>query len=183
MLRSDAVDGIPVMNVPQLLQLLVLVIALSITAPTADARDLRAVSSALTKKLVLDRQRNAATKAVPLAKPKTVHRYTSVEQARRESRRGLEPGAHMTANARRGRPLTAENAQQRYGMPTTPSAGETIRLLANTLMRPNKVLVGPLGYGEITSRTHPAGGGVARRWGSACGRVNEEVKDRQEARP
>jgi hypothetical protein len=136
---------------PLLLRFLVLAIAVSVVAPTVEARDLRVVGNALTKKLAVDRQRDAATKAVPLAKPKTVHRYTSVERARRESRHGLEPGVHMTANARRGPPLTAENAKQRYGLPATPSARETIRLPANTPVRPNKVLGGSPGYGEITS--------------------------------
>lgn len=139
------------MAAPQLLRLLILAIALSVAAPTVEARRLKAVSSALARKLALDRQRDVATKAVSLAKPRTVHRYTSVEQARRESQRGLEPGTHMTANARSGRPLTAESARQRYGLPATPSARETIRLPANTPVRPNKVLGGSPGYGEITS--------------------------------
>lgn len=139
------------MVAPRLLRFVVLAIALSVAAPAVQARRLKAVASALAKKLAVDRQRDAATKAVSLAKPRTVHRYTSMEQARREAQRGLAPGTHMTANARSGPPLTAESAQRRYGLPATPSARETIRLPANTPVRPNKVLGGSPGYGEITS--------------------------------
>jgi hypothetical protein len=139
------------MTAPLFLRLLVFAFAVATAAPTAEARRLKAVGNALTKKLAVDRQRDEVTKAVPLLKPMTVHRYTSTEQARSELHRGLAPGTHMTANARSGPPLTAAHAQRRYGLPATPSARETIRLPANTLVRRNKVLGGSPGYGEITS--------------------------------
>ena len=77
-----------------------------------------------------DFKNHAATLARPLSHPRTVHRFTTTNQARREVVKGLAPNTHMTATARPGRPLSAEAAQRRYGLLAQPQVRETIRLPA-----------------------------------------------------
>lgn len=98
-----------------------------------------------------DSARDAATKAQTLAKPRNVHRYTSRERAAGESREGIAAGSHLTSKAHRGRPLSAEAAQRRFGLPSRPEVRETVRLPAGHPVRHNKALGGAPGYGEITS--------------------------------
>jgi len=98
-----------------------------------------------------DAARDAATTAKALTAPRTVHRYTSIAQARREVRHGLDPNTHMTPNAQHGRPLTPDHAQKRYGLPASPEARETIVLPEGYPVRHNKALGGEPGRGELTS--------------------------------
>jgi len=74
-----------------------------------------------------DLKNHAVTAARPLTKPRTVHRYTSTHQASREVRKGLTPNTHMTATARRGRPLSAGAALNRLSV----SASRPPALTAN----------------------------------------------------
>src|ERR1035438_4789549 len=46
------------------------------------------------------------TKPVPLKAPRTVFRYTSPAQARKELKWGVAPSRHMTATGGPGRPLS-----------------------------------------------------------------------------
>ncbi|MCU0755791.1 MAG: hypothetical protein MUE46_11820 [Xanthomonadales bacterium] len=98
-----------------------------------------------------DRLRDAATPARPLAQPRRVQRYTSAESAAHAQRAGLPPDTHMTSSVARGRGLSAETAQQRFGLRTPPERVLTIELPAGTPIRSNRVLAGAPGQGEITS--------------------------------
>ncbi len=98
-----------------------------------------------------DLARDGAIKARPLARPRTVFRYTSKARARTELRRGIAPGRHMTSNGGPGRPLSRVAAQQRYGLLRRPQVRETIRLPQGQLVRSAKALGGRPGVGELTS--------------------------------
>jgi len=91
------------------------------------------------------------TPVSPLPTPRTVHRYTTPEQARREIRGGIAPGSHMTATAPSGRPLSPGAAANRYGLRKVPSVRETVELPKGFPARHNRVPGGQPGAGEITS--------------------------------
>jgi hypothetical protein len=81
-----------------------------------------------------DRARDAATPAAALGRERVVQRYTSAAQAEKEAAGGIAPGSHMTSRSARGRPLSAEGAQGKYGLmeppresPHGPRAGEPAR--------------------------------------------------------
>jgi hypothetical protein len=135
---------------------------LVLPSPAHARSKLSAVGSALSSKLARDVQRDAATKALPLARPRMVHRYTTIERARHESRHGIPPSTHMTSKARPGRPLSSESAKNRFGLPRVPNVRETIRLPRGTLVRPNKVLGGQPGFGELTSPRRIPPGAIVR---------------------
>src|SRR5262249_44515300 len=56
----------------------------------------------------------------PLPAPRSVFRYTSPSQARRELSTGIAPGRHMTATAPAGRPLSPATAARQYGLRKAP---------------------------------------------------------------
>jgi hypothetical protein len=60
----------------------------------------------------------------------------------------------MTSTGGAGRPLSAQVAQQRYGLPFKPQVRETLRLDTGGAFRHNKALGGAPGYGELTSPQH-----------------------------
>ncbi len=95
--------------------------------------------------------RDRLIRARPLPRPKTVFRYTSKARAQGERRRGLPPGTHMTGRGGPGRPLSAWQAQRRYGLPRRPQVRETIRLPQGQPVRSAKALGGRPGVGELTS--------------------------------
>ncbi|MBM4305189.1 MAG: hypothetical protein FJ115_00045 [Deltaproteobacteria bacterium] len=98
-----------------------------------------------------DLMRDKATKVRALAAERRVFRYTSQDRAKQEIRKGIMPQSHMTSRASRGRPLSPEKAQRRYGLPTPPQVRETIHLPKGQPVRMNKSLGGSPGVGEITS--------------------------------
>lgn len=109
-------------------------------------------SQAVAKKLLArDLARDAITTAKALPASRTVQRFTTLQQAKREARFGLPPGTHMTPGLRRGRPLSGEGAARRYGLLRQPTARETIVLPKGTPLRVNKALGGKAGVGELTS--------------------------------
>jgi hypothetical protein len=57
----------------------------------------------------------------------------------------------MTAGTTAGRPLSSVQVQRRYGLPQQPEVRETIRLPKGQPIRPNKVIGGAAGVGEVTS--------------------------------
>ncbi|MEM2001035.1 MAG: hypothetical protein QXT77_00115 [Candidatus Methanomethylicaceae archaeon] len=93
----------------------------------------------ITKILRRDLQLHRRTPLRPLARPRRVFRYTSLAQARREVRKGILRGRHMTARARPGRPLTAAHAQQRFALPRKPRVRMTIQLPQGLPVRVNRV--------------------------------------------
>ena len=134
-------------------QLLALLLAVGLgLSPPLEAGGLGKIlaRSAMKKILRQDLARDAATAAKRLAKPRTVYRYTSQGRAAQEAQKGLAAGSHMTSAGGPGRPLSAEAAQRRYGLPSKPEVRETVRL-QDQVVRHNKVLGGERGYGEITS--------------------------------
>lgn len=98
-----------------------------------------------------DLARDSAIKARPLARSRTVFRYTSKARASTELRRGILPGRHLTAKGGPGRPLGAAAAQRRYGLLGRPQVRETIRLPKGQPIRSAKALGGRPGVGELTS--------------------------------
>ncbi|MDI6755835.1 MAG: hypothetical protein QME78_15745 [Thermodesulfobacteriota bacterium] len=98
-----------------------------------------------------DLMRDKATKVRALAAERRVFRYTTKDRARQELRKGIAPQSHMTSRAVRGRPLSPEMAQKKYGLPQHPQVRETIRLPKGQPVRTNKSLGGAPGVGEITS--------------------------------
>lgn len=95
----------------------------------------------------------------PLAQPRTVHRFTTRTQAQRELRHGIAPGSHMTAIARRGRPMSAQHAKQYYGLLRKPSARETVQLPKRFSVRHSHATNAARGVRELTSpqRVPPQG--------------------------
>ncbi len=91
------------------------------------------------------------TPARPLPAPRTVYRYTSPSQARRELHTGIAPGRHMTATAPVGRPPSPATAVKKYGLPKAPSVRETVQLPKGLPVRHNRVPGGSPGIGETTS--------------------------------
>lgn len=115
----------------------------------ADAR----ATSVLRRDLVRDR----ATPARSLPRGRTVFRYTSDAEARRELASSVRPGNHMTSRGGAGRPLGAAVARKRYGLPREPEVRMSIWLERGTKVRKNKALGGERGVGEITpTQTVPA---------------------------
>jgi len=111
----------------------------------------RSVRNAVSRLFRREATRDAATAARPLAKNRTVFRYTTADRSRQELARGLAPGTHITARAGAGRPLSADAAMRRFGLPTRPQVRETISVPKGTLVRANKVWQGRPGMGELTS--------------------------------
>jgi len=107
--------------------------------------------STLAPVLRTDLLRDRRTLARPLRQSRTVFRYTTERQMRRELRAGIPPLRHMTSRAQPGRPPTADHAARRYGLPVKPDVRETIRLRQGHAVRVNRVLAGERGRGEITS--------------------------------
>lgn len=105
-----------------------------------------------------DRLRDARTLAKPLGKDRVVQRYTSEERARIEAKQGLGRGIHTTSSIARGRPLSREHAQARYGLKTPPSVRTTWIIPAGTKVKLNKVVGGTAGVGEsrLSSSVPPA---------------------------
>lgn len=104
-------------------------------------------------KKVLERDvaRDTATQAKAMQRDTIVRRYTSWQQARKESVHGIWPGTHMTARITKGRPISAQSAMERYGLRSKPDARMTIRIPEGHPVKKNKVIGGKPGYGEITS--------------------------------
>jgi hypothetical protein len=101
--------------------------------------------------LRVDRARDAATPAAALGRERVVQRYTSAAQAEKEAASGIAPGSHMTSRSARGRPLSAEGAQGKYGLMEPPEKVLTVRVPGNQPVRLNKALGGRPGVGELTS--------------------------------
>lgn len=87
----------------------------------------------------------------PLAKDRTVFRFTTKDQAREAQRKGLPPEAHMTARGGPGRPLRPDHARSRYGLPKKPDARMTVHLKKGQPVRSNKIAGGDRRFGEVTS--------------------------------
>jgi hypothetical protein len=97
-----------------------------------------------------DLSRDHVTPPSILSRDRIVNRYTMLPRARVEVRRGLTSGTHLTSRVRPGRPLSANSAQKRLGLPNRPEAQEHVLLKRGTSVRFNKALGGKPGVGEIT---------------------------------
>jgi hypothetical protein len=102
----------------------------------------------LTRRDLLNHER---ARVVPLTNPREVFRFTTRERAGRELRLGIAPDRHMTAHTKPGRPLAAESAMRRFGLPRRPQVRETIRIPTDQPIRFNRVVGGSPGVGELTS--------------------------------
>jgi hypothetical protein len=99
----------------------------------------------------LDLAKHMTTAPKPLKAERIVQRYTSKKLAMQEAKFGLAPNTHMTAVARRGRPLTDTAAKQRYGLFAPPQVRETIRLTKGIPVRHNRATGAARGVWELTS--------------------------------
>jgi hypothetical protein len=104
----------------------------------------------LTNMLRRDLSRDRATPPSILSRDRIVSRYTVLPRAKVEARNGLASGTHLTSRVRPGRPLSANGAQKRLGLPSRPEAQERVLLKRGTSVRFNKALGGKPGVGEIT---------------------------------
>lgn len=119
-------------------------------------------SGAATRTLRRDLVRDRAARVRPLAKDRTVFRYTSKAQARNETRKGIQPGSHMTSHTSAGRPLSPARAQRRYGLPRKPEVRATIRIPQGQPVRVNKAIGGRPGIGEFTSTKRVPRGAIEK---------------------
>jgi hypothetical protein len=108
-------------------------------------------SRAYNKILRRDALRDSKTKAKPLFRRRIVKRYTSRKQASFERKYGIQPRSHMTSRLRRGRPVSAGIAKQRYGLRRKPTVQMKVLVPKGQPVRKNKVIGGKPGYGELTS--------------------------------
>ncbi len=129
-----------------------LMLGLALISPAEAGGFGKALGRSMMKRVLrADLIRDRGTVAKVLVKPRTVFRYTSRTQAAQEAKYGLAPRTHMTSTGGPGRPLSAQAAQKRYGLPAKPQVRETLRLNANHAVKHNKALGGAPGYGELTS--------------------------------
>ncbi len=98
-----------------------------------------------------DAKRDAQTKAHSNPKDKFVYRYTSKEQAKKETVRGIAPGTHMSSNAPAGRTLSKQGAKERFGLKTIPDVREKILLKKGSSIKTNKTISGKAGVGETVA--------------------------------
>ncbi len=96
--------------------------------------------------------RDKRTPAVRLTQPRRVFRYTSVSQAKQYRKSGIPSKTHFTSHAHPGRLPSPELAKEKYGLPRRPHARVTVTIPAGTQLKPNKVVAGHPGVGEL--RTH-----------------------------
>lgn len=121
-----------------------------------------AVSRSRAGLLRRDLVRDRAAQVSPLARQRTVFRYTSKARARTELRKGIPTGRHMTAFGGPGRPLSPMTARTRYGLLRRPSVRETIRLPKGQPVRFTKTIGGRPGVGELTSSKRLPFGTITR---------------------
>jgi hypothetical protein len=138
--------------------------AVGAASPTVEAGGLgKAITTAAVKKAFRrDLARDMATAAKPLPKDRMVWRYTTRNQAKLETKRGLAAHTHMTSRVHPGRPLSAQGAQRKFGLPAMPQVRETIRLPKGHPARFNKALRGTPGVGEVTSPTRISRDAIVR---------------------
>ncbi|MDX6404492.1 MAG: hypothetical protein QOH70_1947 [Blastocatellia bacterium] len=117
----------------------------------AERQSARSAEANIARTLDRDLARDRATTARRLSREATAFRYTSKAEARRELRSGIRAGSHFTSRAGAGRPLGANSARARYGLPRTPEVRETVQLQKGSMMKRNRALGGGRGVGEITS--------------------------------
>ena len=111
----------------------------------------RAAESKVQSVLARDASRDAATPTKATTAPRTVQRFTSAADAQRAQQYGISPGQHMTSNVPRGRGVSAERAQERFGLPRKPEVVMTVEIPKATTVRNNKALDGERGRGEVAS--------------------------------
>jgi len=99
----------------------------------------------------LDLLNHKWARVAPVTNPREVFRFTTRDKALNDLRLGIAPDHHMTAKIHPGRPLSAESAMRRFGLPAKPEVRETILIPRGQLIRSNKVVGGARGVGEITS--------------------------------
>ena len=69
---------------------------------------------------------------------------------------GIPAGSHMTSRAGPGRPLSAEGAQKKYGLPRPPERVLTVRVPKSQPVKSTRAIGGRPGVGEFSStRTIP----------------------------
>lgn len=99
----------------------------------------------------LDLLNHERSRIISAPTSRQVFRFTTRARALRETKLGVGPGRHMSANAGPGRPLSAQSAKRRFGLPQKPEVRETIRIPRGQPIRLSPVAGGLPGVREITS--------------------------------
>ncbi len=115
----------------------------------------RAVACAASRRAVrADSQARCSPHGVPvraLPQARTVQRYNTKTLAKQELRRAVSPGSHMTAGARRSRPMSGQHTKQHCGLVRKPNVRETIQLPKGFPVRHNHATSAARGVRELTS--------------------------------
>jgi hypothetical protein len=122
----------------------------------------RRSSSRTAAALARDLRNHEMRRVIPLARPRTVFRYTSPAGAQSALKRGLPPLRHMTSRGGPGRPMSAAVAKRALGLRRLPGRRLTIRLPKGQPVIVNKVQAGGRGRGEIVSPLRVDGKRIAR---------------------
>lgn len=122
----------------------------------------RTVKARLARIARLDLAAHRRTATRLLAAPRKVFRYVPVGRGRQELKRGFARITHFTSHAGRGRPLSALNAQRRYGLPQRPGSRLAVTLPKGTPVKTLKAHGGQRGIGEVVTmkRLPPSTGNV-----------------------
>ena len=117
----------------------------------ASALERRMFGRGLAGARAFDLARDARTPLRRLPRTRVVQRFASAGKAALEKRAGIAAGTHFTANAAKGLPLSGSSAARRFGLLNPPRVRETVVLPKGFPVRPNKVVGGAGGYGELKS--------------------------------
>ena len=109
----------------------------------------RAAEKRAARIMARDLARDNASRATRLKMKRRVFRYSTESQVREVERKGFPPRTHFTASEGPGRPLSGRKAQERYGLLHTPDRRLSVTLPPGTPVKPNKVVGGAPGYGEL----------------------------------
>jgi len=99
--------------------------------------------------LARDLARDDASRAIELGGERRVYKYTTESEARGFEREGFPPNTHFTASDGPGHPLSGSTAQKRFGLSYTPDRRLGVTLPGGTAVKPNQVIGGAPGYGEL----------------------------------
>ena len=129
--------------------LCVLLVTLSAGCGRVSERVGRSAAKRAASVLGRDLARDTASRTVRLGREIRVFKYMTEGDKAVAQRFGFQPRTHFTPSAKPGRPLSGVAAQKRYGLPSRPDERLTVAIPKGTPVKPNKVIGGAPGYGEL----------------------------------
>jgi hypothetical protein len=139
-LRSSAVFAVA---------LCVLVVAPTTGCGRVSQRVGRAAAKKAASVLGRDLARDNAARTLRLGQERRVFKYMTDADTKMAQRFGFGSRTHFTPTAKPGRPLSGLEAQKRYGLGYRPARRLTVIVPRGTPVKPNKVIGGAPGYGEL----------------------------------